>query len=164
MLQFTDPATGKPVVERIWTREEAFAGTRMASAPDLTLSLRDGGLVSILPSEVLLKARKETTGAHRPNGVFVTAGRGVRRGCSIPALSLLDISPLLLYMLGLPVPQDLEGKVPEMAFEPEYFRSNPVSFEASRSTSSIPATQFPEVDLRMDADVMSQLRALGYME
>jgi predicted AlkP superfamily phosphohydrolase/phosphomutase len=86
LRKFADPSTGEPVIKHIWTREEAFAGSHMSSAPDLTLSLRDGGLVSILPSEVLLKPRKETAGAHRPNGVFIAAGQGIRPGISLSSL------------------------------------------------------------------------------
>jgi predicted AlkP superfamily phosphohydrolase/phosphomutase len=164
LLQFTDPATGEPVVSRIWLREEAFDGTQMASAPDLTLSLRDGGLVSILPSEVLVRPRTETTGAHRPNGVFVAAGKGMQRGVSLPSLSILDVAPLLLYKLGLPIPEDMEGRVPEALFEPEYLRAHPIAFEASTSISTEMAAHIPEVDPRMEAEVMGQLRALGYME
>jgi predicted AlkP superfamily phosphohydrolase/phosphomutase len=163
LRQFTDPASGEPVVKQIWTREEAFAGALMRSAPDLTLSLRDGGLVSILPSEVLIKPRTETTGAHRANGVFVATGPGIRSGVSLPPLSILDICPLLLYTLSLPIPQDLEGRLPEGLFEPEYFGSHPISFEAPARRPVAMAAQ-AGVDPRMRAEVMGQLRALGYME
>ena len=44
LCQFTDPETGGRVVTQVWTREEAFPGTQMDMAPDLTLSLRDGAL------------------------------------------------------------------------------------------------------------------------
>lgn len=164
LLQFTDPATGEPPVTRIWTKEEAFAGGQMALAPDLTLSLRDGGLVSILPSESLLKPRSETTGAHRPNGVFVAAGPGIRRGVSMPLLSILDVAPVLLHTLGLPIPEDLEGRVPGALFEPEYLRLHPIAFESPTRSSSLTGVQLPEPDRRMEAEVMGQLRALGYME
>lgn len=162
LLQFTDSATGEPVITRIWTREEAFAGSHMASAPDLTLRLRDGGLVSILPSEVVLKPRSQPSGAHRPNGVFVAKGQGIRRGISMSPLSILDVAPTLLYTLGLRVPENLEGRVAEALFEPQYFRSHPIAFEApTRSSSTV---QLPEADPRMETEVMDQLRALGYME
>ncbi len=164
LLQYHDPATGEPVVKQIWTREEAFSGTQMASAPDLTLILRDGGLVSILPSETMLRARKETAGAHRPNGVFVAAGRGMRRGISLSRLSILDVAPLLLYTLGVPVPEDLEGRVPEALFEPEYFRSRPVSLAAPARMSEVVMAESHPPDHRMDAELMGHLRALGYME
>jgi predicted AlkP superfamily phosphohydrolase/phosphomutase len=164
LLQFTDPATGEPVIKRIWTREEAFAGSHMASAPDLTLSLRDGGLVSILPSDVLLKPRKEPAGAHRPNGVFVAAGAGIRRGVALSSLSILDVAPLLLHTLGLPVPKDLEGRVPEALFEPAYLHSRPFVFEDAPSDSLAMEPSFTDIDAHMETEVMGQLRALGYME
>ncbi len=164
LLQFTDAATGQPVVTQIWTREEAFSGSQMASAPDLTLMLRDGGLVSILPSEALVKPRAEITGAHRPNGVFVAAGKGIQRGRTMSSLSILDVAPLLLYTLGLAIPEDLEGRVPEAMFEPEYLRLYPIAFAAPTSISSPIEEQLPAVDPQMEAEVMGQLRALGYME
>jgi predicted AlkP superfamily phosphohydrolase/phosphomutase len=179
LLSFKDPATGQPVVSQIWTREEVFAGTHMTSAPDLTLILRDGGLVSILPSENILKSRKEVAGAHRPNGTFVAAGNGVRRGLRMSPLSILDIAPLLLYKIGLPIPEDMEGNVPEALFEPEYLRSHPLVRESQGSPVSasfrengaspeidpLPETDpLPAIDPLMEAEVMGQLRALGYME
>ncbi|MBV9745354.1 MAG: alkaline phosphatase family protein [Acidobacteriia bacterium] len=163
LLRFTDPATGQPVVTRIWTREQAFSGSQGDSAPDLTLMLRDGGLVSILPSEVLLKPRDHAAGAHRPNGVFVAAGQGIRPGASLSSLSILDVAPSILYSLGLPIPEDLEGRVPKVLFEPEHLRTHPVAFAAA-SGAHAPAEELPEMDPRMEAEVMGQLRALGYME
>ncbi len=164
LLRFKDPSSGERTIRRIWTREEAFAGEHMESAPDLTLILRDGGLVSILPSEVLIKPRSETSGAHRPNGVFVAAGPGIRRGIDLPALSILDIAPILLHTLDLPVPEDMEGRVPEAIFEPAYFRSHPVVFESPNPAASLASAHLPEIDPQISAAVMGQLRALGYME
>lgn len=164
LLQFRDPATGERVIQRIWTREEVFSGTQMAAAPDLTLSLRDGGLVSILPSEVLLKRRSEPTGAHRPNGVFVAAGPGIRSSALLPSLSILDVAPLLLHTLGVPVPAEMEGCVPEGLFEPEYLHSHPIAFETPAPNNSARTEHIPQIDPQMEAEVMNQLRALGYME
>jgi predicted AlkP superfamily phosphohydrolase/phosphomutase len=101
------PSTGEPVVSRVWTREEVFAGPRMELAPDLTLALRDGGLISILSSDVAVKPRPEPTGTHRPAGVFLASGPGVRQGVSLPQLSILDVAPTVLHALGLAVPGDM---------------------------------------------------------
>ena len=165
LSSFTDPATQQPVVTRIWTREEAFAGKHGALAPDLTVSLRDGGFVSILPSDEVLKARPEPTGTHRPHGVFVAAGAGMRRGVSVEPLSILDVAPAILYSLGLPVPEDLEGRVPTEIFEPSQLQSRPVAFEKStRSAEPARGQTTPPVDADMEEEVLKQLRALGYME
>jgi predicted AlkP superfamily phosphohydrolase/phosphomutase len=163
LLGYTDPATGTQVVTRVWTREEAFAGRHTARAPDLTLSLRDGGFVSILPSDEVLKPRPEPAGTHRPHGIFMAVGPGIRRGASVQPLSILDVAPTLLYTLGLPVPEDFEGCVPELIFERSYIQTHPVRHG--------PPTRHPGVErsaMTMDADVdvevIKQLKALGYME
>jgi predicted AlkP superfamily phosphohydrolase/phosphomutase len=162
LLSFTDPATGEPVVTRIWTREEAFAGRHMALAPDLTLSLRDGGFVSILPSDVVLKPRPEPTGTHRPQGIFMAAGPGIRRGASVSPLSILDVAPTLLYTLRLPVPEDFEGYVPQQIFEPSYIRARSILPGApTRQGAEHPAMT---MDADIEAEVIQQLKALGYME
>ena len=164
LLAYRDPATGLAPVSHIWTREEVFNGPHMSSAPDLTLILRDFGLVSILPSDVLVKPRTETTGAHRPNGIFAAAGAGIHRGTHVAGLSILDVAPALLYAMGLPVPCELEGKVPAAVFEPGFLRERPVTFESPQEETLAFAVHAGSSVSGMDADVMGQLRALGYME
>jgi hypothetical protein len=96
--------------------------------------------------------------------VFVAAGTGIRRGVSLPSRSILDIAPVLLHALGLPIPTDLEGRIPEALFEPDYLRSHPITFDAPLEKSFAAAAQSAAVDPRMEAEVVGHLRALGYME
>jgi predicted AlkP superfamily phosphohydrolase/phosphomutase len=163
LLSFTDPATGEPVVTRIWTREEAFAGRHMERAPDLTVSLRDGGFVSVLPSNVVLKPRPEPTGTHRPQGIFMAVGPGIRRGASVSPLSILDVAPTVLYTLGLPVPEDFEGCVPQQIFEPSYIQAHPILQGAASRPKQGAEYSAMTMDADMEAEVTKQLKALGYM-
>jgi hypothetical protein len=126
LCQFADPAMGGRVVTQVWTREEAFAGPQMEAAPDLTLALRDGGFVSILKSDMVLKPRPEVVGTHRPQGILMAKGPGIRQGLSLPAVSITDVAPTLLYMLGLPVPSDLEGRVAEQIFTSALLQERPI--------------------------------------
>ena len=88
-------------------------------AQDLTLTLRDGGFISILRSEALVRPRPQVKGTHRPEGIFIAGGPGIRRGARIAALPILAVAPTLFYSLGVPVPEDLEGAVATEAFEAE---------------------------------------------
>jgi len=163
-----DPVSGEPLVEHVWTREEAFAGSAMAGAPDLTLGLTDGGFVSILPSTEIVQARAEVTGTHRPNGIFCAHGPGLRAGLAAARLSILDVAPLLLHSLDLPVPADLEGRVVEGLFEPAHLATHPIRIgPATRAPAGV---EMGAKDMREKPDpevqdeVLKQLRALGYME
>jgi predicted AlkP superfamily phosphohydrolase/phosphomutase len=166
LLAERDPATGEALVERVYRREEAFAGPFMEAAPDLTLALADGGLVSILPSERLVSPRPEVAGSHRPHGVFLARGPGVRRGADVGELSILDVAPLLLYRLGLSVPEDLEGRVPEALFEREVLAVRPVEMGAAASvrTPAAAAAPAPAFGREEEAAVMKRLQELGYVE
>ncbi len=54
---------------------------------------------------------------HRPLGIFCMRGPGVKRDERIYGASLLDIAPTVLNLFGLPVGQDMEGRVLAEAFE-----------------------------------------------
>ena len=104
---------GKPLVRDVFTRDEVFQGPHHDAAPDLTLILSDGGLVSILPSAETVSRRPAVCGSHRPVGMFGARGPAIRPGFVANELSILDIAPTVLYSLGLPLPAELQGRVPE---------------------------------------------------
>lgn len=167
LYRFVDPATGEAVISRIWTREEAFPGAAAELAPDLTLMLRDGGLVSILPSDQVLRPRPKPVGTHRPVGVFLARGPGIRRGVALRELSILDVAPLALYCLGLGIPEELEGRVPLEIHEPAFQARVPVRFESAAGRSSPhPSQGVTEAiyDEEAEAAMLARLRALGYIE
>jgi predicted AlkP superfamily phosphohydrolase/phosphomutase len=165
LCQVTDPATGRRLVTRVWTREEAFAGALMEMAPDLTLTLRDCGFVSILKSDVILKPRPEVVGTHQPAGIFMAKGPRIRQGLSLPALSILDVAPTLLYSLGLPVPSDLEGRVAEQIFASALRQERPIRVgDRTRLPEAFPPWRHQPQDQEGEAQVLERLKNLGYVE
>jgi len=54
---------------------------------------------------------------HRNFGMFLLAGPGIRKDETMPGATLLDITPTVLTLFGLPVGRDMEGKVLVNAFE-----------------------------------------------
>jgi predicted AlkP superfamily phosphohydrolase/phosphomutase len=166
LAAFTDPVDGRPVVAKIETREDAFPGVAMEEAPDLTLTLRDGGFVSILKHEQVLRRRPEVKGTHRPNGVLIAGGSGIQRGITIPTTSVIDVAPTVLHSLGLGVPEDLEGRVVTEVYESLTLERDPVaSAEPTIMPKELEALE--EVDeLQPDEEsmILDKLRSLGYME
>lgn len=167
LLSYVDETDGQPVVTAVATREDAFAGPAGALAPDLTLTLRDGGLVSILPADPILAPRAQPVGTHRPLGVFMAAGPGIRQGAAIGELRLVDVTPILLHSLGVALGDDLEGQVPEGLYQPDYLASRPVEIaargNAGRTLHPEPAGQV-KYDEEAEAVLMARMRELGYVE
>jgi predicted AlkP superfamily phosphohydrolase/phosphomutase len=165
LYQLTDPAMGGRVVTQVWTREEAFPGPQMDMAPDLTLSLRDGGFVSILKSDVILRPRPEVVGTHRPQGVFMAKGPGIHQGLALPPLSITDVAPTLLYTLGLPIPMDLEGRVAEQIFAPDALLRHPIVVgEPTQIPEAYPQWPGHKEEKEGEAQVLERLKNLGYVE
>jgi len=165
----TDPASGRRIVSRVWTRDEVFDGPFKSLAADLTLELADGGLVSILASDAPFMSRAETSGTHRRNGIFIARGPGLERGLRLAGLSILDVAPLLLHSLGLEIPAEMEGTLPAGAFDPASPHA-PTARPARPAAVAHPqavATPVTEEALftREDELTLAQrLRDLGYID
>ena len=54
---------------------------------------------------------------YRNSGMFLLAGPGIRKDETLPGATLLDITPTVLALFGLPVGRDMEGQVLVGAFE-----------------------------------------------
>jgi predicted AlkP superfamily phosphohydrolase/phosphomutase len=163
LLRVGDPESGEPVVSRVWTREEIFSGPNMTLAPDLTLELRDGGLISILDSPEYVQRRPVPTGTHHPDGVFVTMGPGVRHGIRVDSLSILDVAPVLAYGLTLPIPTSMEGRFPVEIMDATALGNEPPAYVDDASNQA-PKIGDVELDTEAEAEILSRLQALGYIE
>jgi predicted AlkP superfamily phosphohydrolase/phosphomutase len=169
LLKWSDPSTGDPVVRRALTREEAFPGIaprelrdpRAGDAPDLTVELRDGGFVSVLNSADIVRRREQIAGTHRPKGVMFAAGPAFKKSARISPQSILSITPAILYTLGLPIPSDLEGRVPTEAFEESGLLAAPPELGLPSALPSGEATALAAAEASL---ITERLKALGYIE
>lgn len=167
LLAIKDLADGQPVVDQVWPREAIFDGPRLALAPDLTLVLRDGGLISILGSDAVVKPRPQPSGTHRPDGIFIAQGAGFKSGTRLPELSILDVAPLILYSLDLPIPEELASRLPLTVLEPSTLQARPMKTIRQPGLTDENLRQAdgaPALDEETEAALMERLRALGYVE
>jgi predicted AlkP superfamily phosphohydrolase/phosphomutase len=168
LIEVRIPSSGRPLVSAVRTREEAFGGPYQELAPDLTLDLNDGVAISILRSNELFRRHPEPRGNHRWDGVFLARGPSVLSGLALDELSIVDVAPLLLHALGLPVPADVTGRVPTEVFELSARELHPAENGIAAPVGLVPslATVGTDADLRTDEEeiVLKRLRMLGYIE
>jgi hypothetical protein len=79
-------------------------------------------------------------------------------------LSIVDVAPFLLHQLGLPVPEDMSGSLPEAVFEPGELERRPVRRVAAAAAPAASPAADVELEPEEQAVVMERLRALGYVE
>ncbi len=167
LLAIREPLSDKPIIKKIMTREEAYPGTHNDQAPDLTLVMEDYGFISILNKFPIIARRPEIAGTHYPEGIFLAHGPGIRQNECLKDLSIMDVTPILLYSLGLDIPSNLEGRLPTEIFTKDFVADHPPRIG---EPTLVPDTFLPEEKQQQTTEgddeqlIFEQMRALGYIE
>jgi len=127
----TDPDDGRPLVREAYRREEVYAGPFLEEMPDIVLltdpAYQGGDETDLLITEVPHSFLSRFSGDHLMEGVLMMRGEGlIRRGERVEGAEITDLAPTILYALGCPVPQDMDGRVLEEALEPGVLAHHPV--------------------------------------
>lgn len=101
---------------------------------------------------------------HGPPGILLMAGGPVRPGLALEGADIYDLYPTLLYLMGLPVPQDAAGKVLVEALDPAFVRAHPVrripTYEVLGPPPGLPGVTR---DSDLDRQELDKLKSLGYL-
>jgi len=100
---------------------------------------------------------------HSPFGIIAMKGPGVKKDELVFGASLLDVTPTLLHIFGLPVGRDMDGKILITAFENENALDPVNSWESiDGDDGRHPSDKIVSAE-EMDAE-LRQLIDLGYIE
>ena len=154
---------GSLVTDRVWRSEDVFSGHALDGAPDLLPVLRDHRFElddELFHREPFSDQRHLPRGVHHPDGIGVVAGSGVRQGARLEG-SILDVTPTLMYLAGLQVPQGLDGSVIRGVFDEAHLRDHPIAtipgVHSDRVSEESPYTA------EQEAEIEESLRGLGYI-
>lgn len=165
------PETGSPLIDRIFERDELYHGPYAELAPDLTVvpgdwRYRTIGLYDFTTNEVISPAFGPT-GDHRLDGVLIAHGPAVRAGSRPEGANLLDIAPTLLHLLGVPAPDDLDGRVLSEILDPSAVPTptptngpEPAPPRPSDADRAVVPASYNDED---DAAIQQRLADLGYL-
>jgi len=163
-LSLRDPRTGQPLVERVYRRDEIYSGPYLDRAPDLIVQPRGWEYMAFghadFGSNKLVEPITGMSGHHRPDGIVILAGPGVKPGARLEGASILDLTPTILHAMGAAVPRDLDGRILGEAFE----ASSPVASPAVYSQASVykDGSSTPDASDEEMAEVQEKLRGWGY--
>jgi predicted AlkP superfamily phosphohydrolase/phosphomutase len=118
LMKICDPDNGKRIFEKIYKPEELYKGPYVSQAPDLIALDADeyhnrGG---IFKDSII--GPKGWKGNNRLRGMFVICGPGIIKGLKSKA-RIVDLTPTLLHILNIPIPEDIDGGVLRSIFEKE---------------------------------------------
>ena len=106
--------------------------------------------------------RDSFSGEHDPVGIFIAAGGPIARRAQRARLSVVDVAPLIFYLAGAAIPDDLEGKLPSRILDAEYLATHPPRKVAADTLAEFPPI-LEAVDPVEDRELLEKLRRLGYV-
>ncbi len=115
------------------------------------------------PDDILPYTTNQPVEWHREYGIFILSGPSIARG-DLGRLSLLDVFPMTMAILGLPKAEDTVGEIPKEAFVPGFFQEFPIrtvaSYEGIGEQTAVTQIQIP---VEAQQEMLENLRALGYI-
>jgi predicted AlkP superfamily phosphohydrolase/phosphomutase len=160
----TDPRTGQPIQGHIYRKEEIYHGSHLGDAPDLVflpddLRLNGFGMYQF-SSKSWLEPTFDRSGGHRMDGIMALYGPGIKAGLELSDTRIIDLAPTILASMGIPIPDDMDGRVLTEAFVESYFSDRPIKYEEARAATAGEKLELSQED---EEEIKERLRALGYI-
>ncbi|MFH1312298.1 MAG: alkaline phosphatase family protein [Candidatus Eisenbacteria bacterium] len=98
---------------------------------------------------------------HYPeSGILILWGRPFRQGVTLTEASVYDIAPTVLYLLGLPIGEDMPGRVLTEAFRDTWLARHSIATIETYEIGRLHAGKAPP---EVDDQLLDRLKALGYI-
>ena len=101
--------------------------------------------------------------------VFLLYGKSIRNDIRIPSPEDIDVTPTLLYLLGIPISEELQGRVLTEGIEETFLERHPIRKIPTYGIKTFDDKVFKAMQSRSDErdadkELIENMRALGYMQ
>jgi predicted AlkP superfamily phosphohydrolase/phosphomutase len=117
LMRLRDPDDGAEVFKEIYRRDDIYNGEYLANAPDLQVGFNDGYRVGWqdtlggIRRSVVENNLRKWSGDHCATATAISHGIFFsNRPIATPSPHIMDVSPTVLKLLGVPLPDDLDGR------------------------------------------------------
>ena len=126
--------------------------------PDLKeMSVKLGDVVLKLDKLLFFGIR---SGTHSIDGFFVMNGPMFKSNITLKETGIEDITPTILYSLGIPVGKDMDGKILMNAFKETFINKNKIKYIDTWDTDFKQNSQEEKKDIE---ELEGRLKELGYL-
>ena len=169
LYALSDPDTGEPVVERVARGPELYRGPAIHLAPDLVISWKPGyyALSHWSPNGTIFRGHLRWENSemvhsaeHRPEGILLALGPGIRKGAQVTGASIIDLAPTVLHLMGLPIPSYMDGKVLTELLDARQIGWDPVYVDEQGKSKQSKPSSYSESEER---EMINRLHDLGYL-
>ncbi len=166
-----DPETGEVIVKNAFKKEDLAAMSASNKLPDIVVEWKDNAyrtqntfafegnsLIGTLDSK---ETSQTISGEHNKHGICILNGKGIKKGEKIQGAHITDLTPTILFKLGLGISKNMDGKILICAFEDDYLKSNEIKYSDTESKyENLDSHQFSQEETQVIED---RLRGLGYL-
>lgn len=164
LRRLVDEETGEEVVGEIYRKEDLYHGPHLKDAPDIVFLPKTFEIAAFgeyeFASHRMIDYSWGVSGSHRMDGLLTMRGKHFQQGTLLQGARIIDLAPSVLYLLGLPVPDAMDGRVLEQAFSEEVFQERPVRFSSEEVSSDFLGEEiFSDEE---EEELKRRLKTLGY--
>jgi predicted AlkP superfamily phosphohydrolase/phosphomutase len=112
LVRLVDPDTSLPVMASVYRRDDIYKGDYLVNAPDLQVGFNDGYRIGWQDTmAVVTNNNRKWSGDHCATATEISGGVFfANRKIGTDKPHIMDLSPSVLKVLGVPLPADLDGK------------------------------------------------------
>jgi predicted AlkP superfamily phosphohydrolase/phosphomutase len=162
--QMRDPKTDELIVDRVFVKEEIYSGPYLPCAPDLFPVSK--GFQYHLRGDYLFMSNHWIEdlwlayGFHRPNGIFMAFGPGIKKGHRVEGKRIIDLTPTILPLMGVPIPTDIDGECSLDLFDETFLKSFKPSYCQPPLEGKVMEKVLSEEE---ETEIKKSLKSLGYL-
>lgn len=130
LFRLKDPQTFQNVIDDVYKGEDLFWGPYISEAPDIVFIPRNFAY-SIEPDKKTARSvisngddQALVLSAPHPEGVFIASGPEFSSGTHFQDLKIWDIAPIILQLLDVPIPKEMDGRIKSGLFRPDSVYAN----------------------------------------
>ena len=154
---------GGALVEQIHTKENLYSGPHVSVLPDIVFMQKRGytdpGEYEFFSNKIFDEG-VGASGSHRQNGLCLMWGEKVQSKAASQLPRIHDLVPTALYLLGLPVPSDMDGRVLLEALKDDWLDKHPVRYVSPEDRPGEEGSSYSQDE---EEQIKKTLRGLGYL-
>lgn len=172
LYRLEDPDTGRKIISKVFTKEELYSGHYVASAPDIQFLLSESqymfnkrldytALFKNMDNDYMISAHHINSEESTHNAIFMAHGKHLKHTHLNNHPRIMDIVPTALYLMGLPIPEDLDGRVITEIFDEQFLKTHQINYQKIDIYKERETLLLSKED---EEKMREHLRNLGYIE
>jgi hypothetical protein len=160
-----DPRTDRCLIEIVQKREEIYRGRFLGEAPDLYFlpyvpTVGVFGDFEFSSNKVIEEVSDAISAQHRMEGIFVASGPAVKKGQEVSGMTVMDLAPMMLYLMNLPIPSGVDGKLRKDVLDEGLLEKRPPVYARMQDLYDAGDRDRDSVE---DESIRDRLKGLGYI-